>query len=84
MMTLSPLLLTEKCLILNHDVDMFYILCLDSQLFFRLSNFYAGLENIFVVVQVLSCLTFYDPMDCSMPGFLVLHYLQQFAQIHVH
>ena len=25
-----------------------------------------------------------DPMDCSMPGFPVLHYLQEFAQTHVH
>ena len=23
-------------------------------------------------------------MDCSMPSFLVLHYLPEFAQIHVH
>ena len=23
-------------------------------------------------------------MDCSMPGFPVLHYLLEFAQIHVH
>ena len=26
-----------------------------------------------------SCLTVCDPMDCSMPGFPVLHYLQKFA-----
>ena len=25
-----------------------------------------------------------DPMDCSMPGFPVLHSLLEFAQIHVH
>ena len=31
-----------------------------------------------------SCLTFCDPMNCSTPGFLVLHYLPEFAQIHVH
>ena len=31
-----------------------------------------------------SCPTFYDPMDCSMPGFPVLHCPQEFAQIHVH
>ena len=28
-----------------------------------------------------SCLTLYDPMDCSMPGFPVLHCLLEFAQI---
>ena len=31
-----------------------------------------------------SCPSLYDPMDCSTPGFLVLHYLPEFAQIHVH
>ena len=30
------------------------------------------------------CLTFCDPMDCSTPGFPVLHYLLEFAQTHVH
>ena len=28
--------------------------------------------------------TLYDPMDCKMPGFPVLHYLPAFAQTHVH
>ena len=28
-------------------------------------------------------LTVCDPMDCSTPGFPVLHYLLKFAQIHV-
>ena len=31
-----------------------------------------------------SCLSLCDPMDCSMPGFPVLQYLPEFAQIHVH
>ena len=31
-----------------------------------------------------SCLNLCDPMDCSTPGFLVLHYLPKFAQTHVH
>ena len=30
-----------------------------------------------------SCLTLCDSMDCSMPGSPVLHYLPEFAQIHV-
>ena len=29
-------------------------------------------------------LTLCDPMDCSTPGFHVLHYLPKFAQTHVH
>ena len=31
-----------------------------------------------------SCPTLCDPMDCSMPGFPVLHCLPEFTQIHIH
>ena len=31
-----------------------------------------------------SCLTLWDLIDCSMPGFPVLHYLPEFVQTHVH
>ena len=31
-----------------------------------------------------SCLTLCDPMDCSMPGFPVLHYTPKLAQTPVH
>ena len=30
------------------------------------------------------CLTLWDPLDCSMPGFPVLHCLLELAQIHFH
>ena len=30
------------------------------------------------------CLTLCEPMDCSMPGFPVPHYLPRFAQVSVH
>ena len=30
------------------------------------------------------CLTLCDPMDCSTPGFLVLHHFLELAQTHVH
>ena len=30
-----------------------------------------------------SCPTLCNPIDCSMPGFHVLHYLPEFAQTHV-
>ena len=36
----------------------------------------------FVVLQ--SCSTLCDPMKCSTPGFLILHYLLEFAQTQVH
>ena len=31
-----------------------------------------------------SCSALCDPMDCSTPGFPVLHYLPELAQTHVH
>ena len=31
-----------------------------------------------------SCPSLCDPMDCSTPGFPVIHYLPEFAQTHVH
>ena len=31
-----------------------------------------------------SCLRFCNPMDCSTPGFPVLHHLPDFTQTHVH
>ena len=31
-----------------------------------------------------SCPTLCDPMDCRTPGSSVLHYLLEFAHIHVH
>ena len=35
-------------------------------------------------VKLLSRVHLCDPMNCSTPGFLVLHYLSEFTQIHVH
>ena len=37
-----------------------------------------------IVVQSLLCLTLCHPIDCSTPGFPVLHQLPEFAQTHVH
>ena len=36
------------------------------------------------VVVAKWCLTLCDPMDCSTPGFPVLHYFPEFAQTHIH
>ena len=33
---------------------------------------------------IQSCLTLCDPVDCSTPGFPVLHHLLELAQAHVH
>ena len=40
--------------------------------------------SVVVVQSLKSCLTLCDPMNCSMPGFPVLHHLLEFAQTHVH
>ena len=37
-----------------------------------------------VVVQLISHVQLCKPMDCRTPGSSVLHYLLEFAQIHVH
>ena len=37
-----------------------------------------------LLVQSLSHVPLFQHMDCSVPGFLVLHYLLHFAQTHVH
>ena len=39
---------------------------------------------LFLLFSPKSCLTVHDLMDCSTPGFPVLHYLPEFAQTHVH
>ena len=35
-------------------------------------------------VQSLTCLTLFDPMDCSLPALSVHHQLPELAQTHVH
>ena len=39
---------------------------------------------VVAVVQLLSRVQLFDPMDCIPPGSSVLRYLPEFAQIHVH
>ena len=46
---------------------------------------YLILEILVVIVPVVKlCLILCDPMGCRMLDFLVLHYLPEFVQIHVH
>ena len=46
---------------------------------------HVGKRITFVVVQALSHVQlFVIPWACSIPGFPVLHCLQEFAQTHVH
>ena len=37
-----------------------------------------------VIVNCSVCPTLCDPVDCSTPGFPVLHHLPEFAQTHIH
>ena len=39
--------------------------------------------NICCCSVAQSCPALCDPMDCSMPGFAVLHYLPELTQTHV-
>ena len=63
-------------LIENHL--FFSLMCLESWL----KGGYLKFCCCFSVTK--SCLTLCDPMDCSTPGFPVLHCLLEFAQTHVH
>ena len=46
-------------------------------------HYYHILDNL-CCSAAKSCPTLCDPMSCSKPGFPVLHYLLEFAQIHVY
>ena len=48
----------------------------------HLAQYRDTVGTCFSVVEL--CLTLCDPMDCSMPDFLVLPYLPEFAQTQVH
>ena len=49
----------------------------------KCSSFFVVWVGWFTSV-IQSCPTLWDPMDCSMPGFPVLHQLLELAQTHVH
>ena len=61
-----------------------------SIMFLLLNSIYCkDIHIIFSSVHAFSsvaqlCLTLWDPMDCSMPGFSVLYYLPESAQTHIH
>ena len=47
-------------------------------------NYHSIVKQFCCCSVTKSCLTLCDPMDCSMAGFPVLHYLPEFVQIHIH
>ena len=42
------------------------------------------IPSVQIISVPRSCLTLWDPMDCSMPGFPVHYQLPELAQTHVH
>ena len=56
----------------------------DSLKRFTATGFMLALVRCCLCSVAQSYLTVCDPMDCSTPGFPVLHYLLEFAQTHVH
>ena len=61
----------------NYIWDMLYI-------YIQYNN-YIPIDNCYImcccsVAKLFPTLC--DPMDCSMPGFSVFHYLPEFAQVH--
>ena len=61
--------------------------CKESDMTEQLSM-HTVIIHIFAIICCCSasklCLTICNPMNCSTSSFPVLHYLQEFAQIHVH
>ena len=51
---------------------------------FSLAMLNTVLPVYFLLLFSCSCLTLFDPMDCSTPGFPVLHCLPEFAQTNAH
>ena len=49
-----------------------------------LDSCYPGMFMFYCCSVTQSCLTFCDPMDCSIPGFPVLYHLAELAQTHIH
>ena len=53
--------------------------------FLHSTSYFLACYDLFTVSSVAqSSPTLCDPMNCSMPGFPVFHYLLEFAQTHVH
>ena len=75
--TRNPCLLQWKCGVLKPaDCQGIPKSCFESLSF--------GVISYCCCSVAQSCLTLCDPMDCSMPGFPILHHLPELAQTHVH
>ena len=50
----------------------------------KLPVYWVGLDGWCCILVAQSCPTLCNPRNCSMPSFPILHYLLEFAQIHVY
>ena len=69
----------NRCSITVHHSNLKYF-----QLFIWQSTVMDGFVCFCCSSVAQLCLTLCDPMDCSTPGFPVLHYLPELGQTHVH
>ena len=53
-------------------------------IFYWLKSRYVNIITLCCCSVAKSCVTLCDPMNCNMAVFHVLHYLPEFAQVHVH
>ena len=65
-------------------VKSFFFVCLFFCLWNLIPILRYGLPTCCCCLVAKSCLTLWDPLNCSTPGFPVLQYLPEFAQIHAH
>ena len=69
----------------NHSSSMIKQKCLcPPELVVRGRHTRSLWRYCFCCCSAESCLTVFDPMDCSTPGFPVLHYFLEFAQTRIH
>ena len=76
--------LSDSFLLVYGNATDFYIVYFVS---YNFSEFIFGQIHfwcLFCCSVAQSCLTLCDPMDCSMPGFPVLHHLPELAQTPLH
>ena len=69
------------CVLILHNFYHFYLL---SRKYWCNYFWTAYLYGNFCCPFTQSCLTLCNPMNCSTPGFPVLHHLPEFAQTHFH
>ena len=63
--------------------DQTHTSCIGRRILYRWATGKPCKRLCFCSVHKL-CLTLWHSVDCSMPGSHVLHYLPEFAQIHIH